>query len=204
MTESHLEEPRVEVIEKTRPHDGYFRVDKIRLRHRRFAGGWTGEMTREVFERGHAAVVLPYDAVRDEVVLIEQFRIGAFTAGRDAWLVEAVAGIVEPGETAEDVVRREAVEEAGCAITALETIGEVFPSPGGCSELLTLHCGRVDSAGAGGLFGLDHEGEDIRAFVLSFDEAYARLARGAFPNANLVITLQWLALNRERLRREWK
>lgn len=204
MTEPQLEEPRVEVIEKTTPHDGYFRVDKLRLKHRRFAGGWTGEMTREVFERGHAAVVLPYDAVRDEVVLIEQFRIGALTAGRDPWLVEAVAGIVEPGETPEDVVRREAVEEAGCAITALEVIGEVFPSPGGCSELLTLYCGRVDSAGAGGLFGLDHEGEDIRAFTLPFDEAFARLARAEFLNANLVITLQWLALNRERLKRAWK
>ncbi len=129
----------VEIIERTTPYRGCFRIEAYRLRHQRFGGGWTEVMTRELFERGHAAVVLPYDPARDVVVLIEQFRIGAYAAGRGPWLIEAVAGIVEPGEEPEDVARREAMEEAGCAITALEAIGTVMPSPGGSSEILHLY-----------------------------------------------------------------
>jgi ADP-ribose pyrophosphatase len=193
----------VELVEKTTPYDGYFRIGRYRLRHRRFDGGWTEVLAREVFERGHATVVLPYDPARDAVVLIEQFRIGAYAAGLAPWLIEPVAGIIEPGETPEDVARREAVEEAGCKITELEPIGTVLSSPGACSEVHHLYCGRVDSEGVGGLHGLDHEHEDIRAFTLPVDTALERLARGEYGNASTVITLQWLALNRERLKKKW-
>jgi len=203
MRDAGRSDPRVEVTEQTAVFSGYFRVDRYRLRHRRFDGGWTGEMTREVFERGHAAAVLPYDPARDVVVLIEQFRIGALAAGLEPWLIETVAGIIEPGETAEDVVRREAREEAGCEILALERIGAVMPSPGGCSEVIELFCGRVAADGLGGLHGVDDEHEDIRAFALPLSEALDRLARGEILNANAMMTLQWLALNRTQLRDRW-
>ncbi len=193
----------VEVIEKTRPYDGHFQIDVYRLRHKRFGGGWTEVMSREIFERGHATVVLPYDPARDAVVLIEQFRIGASAAGLEPWLIETVAGIVEPGETPEAVARREAVEEAGCEIAELERIATVMPSPGGCSEILHLFCGRVDSEGVGGIHGLAHEHEDIRAFTLPLDDALECLTRGEIGNASAVIALQWLALNRERLKKSW-
>lgn len=193
----------VELVEKTTPYDGYFQIDVYRLRHKRFGGGWSEVMSRELFERGQAAVVLPYDPARDTVVLIEQFRIGAYAAGLAPWLIEPVAGIVEPGETPEDVARREALEEAGCEIAELEPIGTVLSTPGGCSELVHLYCGRVDSAGVGGIHGLDHEHEDIRAFTLPADTALERLARCEYNNASTVMTLQWLALNRERLRKIW-
>ena len=193
----------VELVEKTTPYRDFFRVDVYRLRHRTFGGGWTEVMSRELFERGHATVVLPYDPARDTVVLIEQFRIGAYAAGFAPWLIEPVAGIVEAGETPEEVARREAVEEAGCEITDLEPIGTVLSTPGGCSEVLHLYCGRVDSAGIGGIHGLAHEHEDIRAFTLPMDTALERLAKGAYNNASTVMTLQWLALNRERLKKKW-
>ncbi len=193
----------VEVLERIIPYDGHFRIEAYRLRHRRFGGGWTEVMTRELFERGHAAVVLPYDPARDRVVLIEQFRIGAYAAGLGPWVIEAVAGIIEPGETPEEVVRREALEEAGCALTALEAVGTVMPIPGGCSEILHLYCGRVDSEGVGGLHGPEHEHEDIRAFTLPLDAALERLARGEIVNGNAVMTLQGLALNRARLKKLW-
>lgn len=193
----------VELIEKTTPYVGYFRIDVYRLRHKRFGGGWTEVMSRELFERGHATVVLPYDPLRNAVVLIEQFRIGAYAAGFAPWLIEPVAGMVEPGESPEQVARREALEEAGCEIAEFEPIGTVLSTPGGCSEVLHLYCGRVDSAGVGGIHGLEHEHEDTRAFVEPADTALTRLATGEYNNASTVMTLQWLALNRERLRKKW-
>lgn len=197
------QDPRIDLRERVTTFQGYFRIDRYRLRHRRFDGGWTDEMTREVFERGHAASVLLYDPERDAVVLIEQFRAGAYAAGMEPWVVEVVAGIIEEGESPEQVVRREAIEEAGCEIGALEAIGKVLLSQGGCSETLEMFCGQVDSRNAGGVHGVAHEHEDIRAFVLPADEALERLAQGKYVNAPIVMHLQWLALNRERMRESW-
>lgn len=195
---------RVEVREKSTAFKGYFQVDRYRLRHRKFDGGWTDEMTREIFERGHAAAVLPYDPERDTVVLIEQFRPGAYAAGVDPWLVEVVAGIIEAGETPEAVVRREAVEEAGCTVAELHPIGTFLATPGGSSETMALFCGRCDCRGLGGIHGLDHEQEDIRVLVLGRQDALDRLAAGAIVNMTAVAALQWLALNYTELRSIWK
>jgi len=203
MVPENRPDDRVEIVDKLTPFRGYFRVDAYRLRHRTFEGGWTREISREIFERGHAAAVLLYDPERDAVVLIEQFRTGAYAAGLEPWLIETVAGIIEPGEEAAEVVRREAMEEAGCEVGTLESIGRFILSPGGSSETIELFCGRVASANAGGLHGVDHEDEDIRPLVLSTDEALARLADGGILNAATVIALQWLALNRDRLRARW-
>jgi len=182
---------------------GYFRMDRYRVSHRLFAGGWGEPVIREVFERGHAAALLPYDPVRDTVVLIEQFRIGALAAGANPWLIEIVAGIIEEGETPEDVVRREVVEEAGCPVDRIVPIMDVFTTPGGSSERIALFCGRVDGTGAGGIHGVADEGEDIRAFVQPLDAALTRIDRGEITNLIAVAALQWLALHRDRLRREW-
>jgi ADP-ribose pyrophosphatase len=193
----------VEIVERRTPYRGYFRIDRYRLRHRLFAGGWSGEIVRELFERGHAAAVLPYDARRDRVALVEQFRIGAYAAGRPPWVIEIVAGIIEPGESADAVVRREAVEEAGVTVTALEPVMRVLASPGGTSETCMIYCGKADLGVAGGIHGLAHEHEDIRVLVLPTDAALDLLAAGRVENATAVIALQFLALNRERLRRAW-
>ncbi|HEX9792265.1 MAG TPA: NUDIX domain-containing protein [Kiloniellales bacterium] len=204
MTDSPPADPRVDVVARTVSYQGHFRVETYRLRHRRFNETWTEVMAREVFVRPPAAAVIPYDPARDAVVLIEQFRTGAYVAGVEPWLIEVVAGIIEPGEQPEEVARREAVEEAGCDILALEPIGRILPSPGADSELLHLYCGRIDSAGVGGLHGLDHEHEDIRATVLPFKDAFVQVTQTAVTNANALIALQWLALNRDRLRRQWR
>ncbi len=193
----------VEILDHETVWRGYFRMERYRLRHRLFAGGWGKTVDREVFERGHAAALLPYDPVRDAVVLIEQFRVGALAAGADPWLVEIVAGIIEDGETGEDVVRREVLEEAGCTVDHVVPIVDAFTTPGGSSERIAIYCGRVDSDGVGGVHGLADEGEDIRVFVESLDDAVARIGRGEITNLIAVAALQWLALNRDRLRREW-
>ena len=111
--------------------------------------------------------------------------------------------IIEAGETPADVVRREAVEEAGCSFDALVRIGEVLPSPGGSSERLALFCARVDSSAAGGIHGVAEEGEDIRVVVMAAKDALAAVDDGRIRAVNAVIPLQWLALNGERLRAAW-
>ncbi|MEQ8357697.1 MAG: NUDIX domain-containing protein [Kiloniellaceae bacterium] len=195
---------RIQVIEKTTPFQGYFRIDRYRLRHRKFDGGWSGEMSREIFERGHAAAVLLYDPLRDRIALIEQFRPGAYAAGMEPWLLEIVAGIIEPGEAPDTVVRREAMEEAGCDVSDLHFIGRFLATPGGSSESIYLYCGRFDSRGAGGIHGLDHEGEDIRVLPLDRREALDRLAAGEVTNLFTVVALQWLALNYTEMMSIWK
>ncbi len=192
-----------QLIEKSTSFRGYFRIDRYRFRHRLFAGGWSGEITREVFERGHAVVLLPYDPERDAVVMIEQFRIGAAAAGAPMWQLEVVAGIIDAGETPEAVARREAREEAGCEILDLIPVHHYLVSPGGASETVRLFCGRVDSRGLGGIHGLPHEHEDIRVEVVPFAEARARLEGGRIGNASAIIALQWLMLNRDQLRQRW-
>ena len=193
----------IEILDKSEQYKGYFRINRYRLRHRLYAGGWSGELQRELFERGHAVGVLPYDPAADSVVLIEQFRIGALVAGMGPWLTEVVAGIIEEGEAPEEVARRETREEAGIEVMDLMPICRYLVSPGGSSESVILFCGRVDSRGAGGIHGLAAEHEDIKVDVVPYAEAMRRLEEGDFTNAISIIALQWLALHRGRVRTAW-
>lgn len=193
----------VQVLSKETVFKGYFQLDRYRIRHRTFAGGWTDEMTREVFERGHAVVVLLYDPDRDKVAMIEQFRPGALAAGWYPWLIECVAGIIEPGESMEDVARRETLEEAGTEARDMVEVGHYLMTAGGSSETCKLYCARVDAATVEGLHGLAHEGEDIRVFTVTVDEAYAMTRDGRINNSMAVIAVQWLMLERAGLKRRW-
>ncbi len=193
----------IDIIERTNAFQGYFRVDRYVLRHQTFAGGWTTPMTREVFERGHAAAVLLYDPDRGEFVMCEQFRVGAMAGGIDPWQLEMVAGIIDPGETPEGVARREAVEEAGVSVTELWPIAHYGVSPGGTSETVHLYLGRVSSVGAGGVFGLANEHEDIRAQVHSEQSLRAILDSGKISNAATLIATQWFFLHRDKVHAAW-
>lgn len=193
----------VEIIAKDTVFKGYFQVDRYTLRHRRFDGGWTQEIVREVFERGHATVVVLYDPDRDRVAMIEQFRPGALAAGWYPWLVECVAGIIEPGETPEDVAWRESEEEAGAKPSAMIEVGKYMVTAGGSSESCALYCARVDSSRIDGLHGLAHEGEDIRVFTLPSAEAYAMTKDGRICNSMAVLAIQWLMLEKDAIRARW-
>jgi ADP-ribose pyrophosphatase len=193
----------VEIIEKRVAYQGYFRIDRYRIRHELFGGGMSKPLDREVFERGHAVGLLPYDPVRDVVVLIEQFRIGAYAAGFEPWMMEIVAGIVEDGETPDDVARRESREEANLTLTELMPMCRYVASPGGASESVWLFLGRVDASNAGGIHGLDHEDEDIRVEPTPWTEARKMLDDGRMCNALGIIALQWLALHRDEIRAKW-
>lgn len=199
-----MTEDDLEIIARDTGYDGYFRIDRYRLRHRLFDGGWSPELRREVFERGHVTALLPYDPIRDEVVLIEQFRIGAHSAGLGPWITEIVAGVIDEGETPEAVARRETQEETGLEVAEMIPICHYLSSPGGTSETVRLFCGKVDAGNAGGTHGHADEGEDIRVFALPATEALERLAAAEFDNAITIIGLQWLALNRDELRGRWR
>jgi ADP-ribose pyrophosphatase len=161
------------------------------------------EVVREVAERGHAVAVLLYDPDRDSAVMIEQFRPGAHFAGWNAWLLEVVAGIIEEGETAEDVARRECQEEAGVTVEDLIEGPSYIASPGVLTESISLYVGRVDSTTCGGIHGLGDEGEDIRVVVLPLEELRRMLDAHQLTNATTLIAAQWLLLNRDRLRTRW-
>lgn len=194
----------VDIRSRETVFQGFFRMDKVHLSHPRFDGGAMPEFTRELFVRGDATCILPYDPQRDEVVLLEQFRMGAIGRDQSPWLLELVAGMNEAGESPEDVAHREAEEEAGLAFSQLEKICEYLVSPGGTTELVYLYAGHVSTEGAGGLYGLEHEHEDIRAHVFSATEAFAMIHDGRINNAAAIMAIQWLQLNHDRLQAEWR
>jgi ADP-ribose pyrophosphatase len=198
-----MDKDGVELIEKQVAFSGYFRIDRLRLRFPLYEGGMSREVEREVLERGQVAAVLLVDPDRDCVVLIEQFRPGPYAAGEQPWLIEAVAGVIEGGESAGELARREAREEANCEITDLFPIMRFFTSPGASTESVALFCGRVDSSNAGGVHGLEEEGEDIRVLVVSVDEALSLLGEGRIVNAKTIIALQWLASNYDKIKKRW-
>ncbi len=184
-------------------HAGFFAVDLHRLRHRRFDGRLSDPLTREVFVVGDAVTVLPYDPVRDRVLLIEQFRVGPFGRGDPLpWQLEAIAGRIDPGETPEEAARREAVEEAGLVLGALEKVAEYYPTPGAVAEYLYSYVALCDLPdGVAGVFGAADEGEDIKGHLLGFERLVEVLASGEIGNAPLLLTALWLQRERSRLRR---
>ncbi|MCU1723544.1 MULTISPECIES: NUDIX domain-containing protein [unclassified Pseudomonas] len=193
----------VEIVRRENCFQGFYRLDRLHLRHELFAGGMGREISRELFVRHDAVCVLPYDPQRDEVVLIEQFRVGALDKVENPWLVELVAGLIDKDEQPEEVAHREAQEEAGLVFSALWPMTRYFPSPGGSDELVHLYLGRCSSEGAGGLHGLEEEGEDIRVRVWAFEDALQAVRDGQIANAATIIALQWLALNRDEVRGLW-
>ncbi len=178
-------------------YKGFFEATKYFLKHSLFAGGQSNTVVRELFVRTPAAAVLLYDKEADRVVLVEQFRPGAIAANDYPWMLEVVAGMAEPGEVPEEVIRREAVEESGCTINELIPLYSFYPSPGACSEVIHLYCGFTDSAYAGGLHGLREENEDIKVHAIQAEDALTMLDNGEINNATTIIALQWLRMFRQ-------
>jgi len=187
----------LKVISKEPLYQGFFKCNKYTFKHKLFAGGWSPEIQREIFERGHAAAVLPYDIKNDSVVLIEQFRFGAIDTQQSPWLLEVVAGIIEEGELSEEVMKREALEEAGLTIQSSQFIMNCLLTPGGSTEHVDIYIGSVDTTNAGGLHGLEEEGEDIRVHVVPRETAYQWVLDGKINNSATVIALLWLQLNKD-------
>lgn len=203
MSQQVFDRSDVEIVKRETLFQGFYRLDKLWLQHRQFAGGMGPEINRELFVRPPAVGVVIYDPQHDEVLLIEQFRVGALD-DEHPWQLEIVAGLFHEGENPVDVARREAQEEAGVVLQDMEKVMDFLPSPGGSDERFTLYVARADLSLAGGVHGLAEEGEDIRVNVMSVNQALSALNNGRINNAPCIIALQWLALNKTRLQSRWK
>lgn len=177
------------IVDASPLYRGFFKLDRYTVEHDCFAGG-TLTTQREHVDRGDSVAVLPYDRERDEVLLIEQFRIGPAVHGDQPWLIEIVAGMLDEGERPEACARRECIEEGGYEPFRLTKLSEYYSTPGGSSERVILYLGEVkrdQPVSAGG--GLDHEHEDIRVFWLPRAEAMQWLAAGRIDSSAPMLAL---------------
>ncbi|MEO0369965.1 MAG: NUDIX domain-containing protein [Pseudomonadota bacterium] len=183
-------------------HEGFFLTRTYDLQHPRFDGTISPRLSREVFIGTDAVIVLPYDPVRDRVLLVEQFRMGPFARGDTyPWVLEPVAGRVDAGETPETAVRRECEEEAGLTLSSLEHVTSHYCSPGASSEFFHCYIAFADLPDeAAGLGGVASEHEDIRTHILSFDQAMGLLSSGEANIGPMILLLLWLDRERPRLR----
>ncbi len=193
------------ILESVLCHDGFFKLAKYQLEHELFNGDWSRQLSRECLQVGRAVAVLPYDPLRDELLFIEQFRVGALTADKSQpWLIEIVAGLAKPDELLTAVAHREAIEEANCALGPLHLIADYYSAPGATNERLALFCGRADLSTAGGVHGLPEEGEDIRLHVISRAEAADWMLAGRIRTAPALIAVLWLMQHYEQLQKRWR
>lgn len=192
---------RIAVLSRTRVHSHFFALDHLHLTHPRFDGATSEVLEREVFFVGDAVTVLPYDPVRDTVLLTEQFRPNVFANGDPSpWVIEPVSGFVDPGESAEQAAFRESQEEAGVTPDRLELVSASYSSTGSSTEFVSIYIGLADFGTRSGGGGLTGEGEDILIHEMPFAELEEGLRTHRFRDTPLITAALWLMLHRNRLR----
>ena len=192
MTDETKPSRRWQIDSRSTVYERFYQIDSVEFHHDLYAGGSTPTIERELFVRGNVVGVLPYDPATDEVVLIEQFRIGAMYQKPDPWLCEIIAGMIDTDETPEQVAVREAHEEAGLQLENLELISHYLASPGASTEEVFVYFAQTDLSQVGGIHGLADEGEDILVRRMSADAAIHMLGTCEVRNALSIIALQWL------------
>jgi len=205
MTNTAFNKTDYTLLEEQTAYQGFFSLDQLQLKHRLFAGGWTPSIKRELFKRGQAVGLLAYDPWLDQVVMVEQFRVGALQDPTSPWLLEVIAGMIEAGEEAGGVAYRETQEEAGLTLLHLEHLYTYYSSPGGSDEQILLYLGIVDSTQVeqDAICGLASENEDLRVKIFSREAALVEATQGRAANAMSIIALQWLAMNHLAIKAKW-
>lgn len=195
----------VRIAHQETVYHGFYQVLKLKLQHRLFKGGWSKELQRELVVRLPAVAVLMYDAKTDQVVLIEQFRVGGMAHENGPWQLEMVAGMIDTQETSEQVAVRECKEESGAVIAQrdLELVCKYLVTPGGSNESLAIYCAPVDASQIAGIHGLPTEGEDIKVQVINRPDLWHMLEQGKLTNAATIIATQWLQIHYPRLQGQW-
>lgn len=192
----------VQITSRSTPHRGFFNLEQRDLRFRRFDGAMSDTVNREVFVSVDCALVLPYDPVRDRLLLIEQFRAGPFLRDDpNPWMIEPIAGRIDVGEDPQDAARREAWEEARVEISDLHCVSAAYPSPASSTEHLYVYVGIADLPdGSAGIAGVASEAEDIRSHLIDWADFDDALNAGKYRLLPMFVAGHWLARNRARLR----
>ncbi|MBL8177835.1 MAG: NUDIX domain-containing protein [Bryobacterales bacterium] len=189
---------KVEILRREEVFRKFFRIDEVTLRHQRFDGAMSPEMTRLVLNRGDSVALLLADRARDAILLCEQFRLPTYGPQSSGWIHELPAGVLEPNEDPQECARREALEETGYSVSGMHRIATVYLSPGGSSERIHIFYAEIadgDRIQSGG--GLASEHEDIRMVWLPIADARRQCAEGAIADAKTLIAIQWLMLRSE-------
>lgn len=192
-------EKKIEIIDERMKSFGHLRLFEVDLKYTKFDGSTSKTLTREVIRRNDGVVVIPFDPKLDLVVVVEQFRLGAFYNKTDAWLTEAVAGLIDPGESPENAAIRETYEETGLQVKHLLPISGFLPCPSFVSEYVYFYCAIVDASAGEGNYGLADDEEDIKTSFLRWDEFDSQFAKGLFQDFKLQLGAYWLRENRIEL-----
>lgn len=191
-------DPRVRIIGRRTLWKGFVHLEEVAF-EQEMSDGTTVTLTREIHDHGRAATILLVDSRRQSVVLVRQLRVPVLMEGDPAYMIEAVAGLLD-GDTPEVAICREALEETGYHVEDVTHVFDVYMSPGALTERVSFFVGHVDvmeKRGNGG--GLVHEGEDIEVLEVPLDEAFAMIATGEICDAKTIMLLQWAQLNRDKL-----
>ncbi|MDE1152466.1 MAG: NUDIX domain-containing protein [Micavibrio sp.] len=197
--------PAAKLLSRKTVFEDYHRVEVMRVQPRSLRnGGWAEEMEREIWFGKQIACILLYRPETDELLLNQQFRLGAMMAGaEDPFLFENAAGAVDEGESVEDAARRETLEETGCEVLDMEFFGKVYSSPGCMAEEYHMFVARIGAEATAGIHGHFHEGEEIKTHILPVKAAMKMLDDGHIVNVATALSLNWFARNHDRLRNKW-
>ena len=183
------------VTNKKNLYDGFFKMNEISLKYKKYDGSWSNEIKRELFGGAQVSAVLPYDPIKKEIVLIQQFRPGTISRNTNNYLKEIVAGIIDPGESPEIAAKRECLEETGYKIKKLTSIQGYYPAPGSSESFYHLFLGEVDSKNGKKIMGLDTENEDILVESYNINQVKKMMQNGELINGLSLIAIQWFFLN---------
>ena len=185
----------LKVTNKKNLYDGFFKMNEISLKYKKYDGSWSNEIKRELFGGAQVSAVLPYDPIKKEIVLIQQFRPGTISRNTNNYLKEIVAGIIDPGESPEIAAKRECLEETGYKIKKLTSIQGYYPAPGSSESFYHLFLGEVDSKNEKKIMGLDTENEDILVESYNINQVKKMMQNGELINGLSLIAIQWFFLN---------
>jgi len=184
---------KVSIEQKKYIFEDIFKIEEAHLRFEKFNGEMTDPVRRISLERGDSVAVVILNLTTNKIILVNQFRYPSYNNGQ-GWLIETIAGMVDPGESPEETARREVEEEIGLNISTLEFISTFYLSPGGSSERIHLFYSEVSGENAKykGTGGLISEGEDIKAEELSLEEALSKVKSGEIMDAKTILGIYWL------------
>ena len=186
---------KFKILNKKNIHNGFFKMNEITLKYKKYDGSWSNEIKRELFGGAQVSAVLPYDPENKKIVLIQQFRPGTISRDSNNYLDEIVAGIIDPGETPKDTAIRECLEETGCKVKNLRSIQGYFPAPGSSESFYHLFLAEVIAPNKEAIRGLENENEDILVKSYTFEQVKEKMEKNEILNGLTLIALQWFFLN---------